>query len=356
MKNRLLALFLAVLLLASLGLHAAAANTIILKNDRFYCEIPKNYLFAGGGHFCFVSGDYGATRSIDIYTEPNRGGLSISSASEKALKMAFTTAYSAHSEQTITDPAYQTGLVNGCYAFGVHFTESFGNTHTPAEAYLLATEEWQYLIVFRCFSLDFVMADDVQTLLESFVMNGTLNPGDAPKSEVDFSDAITYEEELEAFDSGEGAVERKEATAEDEQFEEIFMRIFKTIMGTVIAFGVLFDVFALIMLVYVIKKYRAAKQANERYLRRYGFQAPDLKKYPAPPYPQAYAPYPYYPQYPMYPPCPPPAAPAPAPAAPASAPEEPVEPVNTAESAETIDPAEEPTETIDTIQNEEEFK
>ncbi|MBQ3889136.1 MAG: hypothetical protein II738_05255, partial [Clostridia bacterium] len=286
---------------------------------------------------------------IDIYTEPNRGGLSISSASEKALKKAFEAAYGAHSEQVISDPVYKTGEVNGCYAFGVHFTESFGSTHTPAEAYLLATEEWQYLLVFRCFSFDFVMADDVQTLLDSFVMNGTLNPGDAPEFTVDFSGAITYEEELDAFDKGEGAGEREEETAEDEQFEEIFMRIFKTIMGTVITFGVLFDVFVLIMLVYYIRKYRLTKQANERYLRRYGFPAPDLKKYPAPPYPQAYAPYPQYPPaspypaYPAYPPYPPPAAPAePAPAEPAGKPSEPTEP-------------DKPAETTEINENEEEF-
>ena len=342
MKTRLLALLLAVCLLAALGLNAAAANaSCILKNDRFYCEIPKNYLFAGGNHFCFVSGDDGATRSIDIYTEPNRSRLSVSSASEKALKTAFTAAYSAHSEQTVTNPAYQTGRVNGCYAFGVHFTESFGNVNTPAEAYLLATEEWQYLIVFRCFSVDFVMADDVQTLLESFVMNGTLNAGDSPERTVDFSDAITYEEELEAFDSGEGAVERKESTAND----EVGIRLVKFMLGTVLTFGALFDVFVLIMLVYVIRKYRAAKQANERYLRRYGFPAPDMKNAPAPYPPQAYTPYvtyPIYPPYPYYAPYPPPAAPAPA--APASVPQE---PVNPADPAEPDTPAE-------TIENEEE--
>ncbi len=339
MKKRLLALVLAAALLAALGVSAAAARgAIILKNDRFYCEVPQNYLFAGGGHFCFVSGDYGATRSIDIYTEPNRGGLSISSASEKALKKAFEAAYGAHSEQEITDPAYKTGEVNGCYAFGVHFTESFGSTHTPAEAYLLATEEWQYLLVFRCFSFDFVMDDDVQALLDSFVMNGTLNPGDEPEREVDFSDAITYEEELDAFDRGEGAVERAEGRTEDEIPDEMILHIGRMFVGFFVALGAVFDVFALIMLVYYIRKYRLAKQANERYLRRYGFPAPDMKGRPAPPYPpQAYAPYPVYPVYPAYPPYPPPTAaaePAPESAAPAGEPSEPTEPDKPAESTE----------------------
>jgi len=346
-KKRLLALLLAALLLVSFGVGAAAAKAaIILKNDRFYCEIPQNYLFAGGGHFCFVSGDDRATRSIDIYTEPNRGGLSISSASEKALKMAFEAAYGAHSEQMISDPVYKTGTVNGCYAFGVHFTESFGSTRTPAEAYLLATEEWQYLLVFRCFSFDFVMADDVQTLLDSFVMNGTLNPGDAPEYTVDFSGAIPYEEELDAFDRGEGAGERGERQAEDELPDnvpdELILHFGKVFVGFFVALGAAFDVFALIMLVYFIRKYRLTKQANERYLRRYGFPAPDMKGRPAPPYPpQGYAPYPQYPPaspypaYPAYPPYPPPTAPT-APTAPAGEPSETDKPTEPTEKEEEI--------------------
>ena len=141
----------------------------------------------------------------------------------------------------------------------------------------------------------------------------------------------------------EGAGERGEGRAEDELPDnvpdELILHFGKVFVGFFVALGAAFDVFALIMLVYFIRKYRLTKQANERYLRRYGFPAPDMKGRPAPPYPpQGYAPYPQYPPaspYPAYPPYPPPTAPAePAPAEPAGEPSEPTEPEQPAEPTE----------------------
>ncbi|MBO5897169.1 MAG: hypothetical protein J6Q83_07710 [Clostridia bacterium] len=295
MKKKVIALLVACLIIISaMGVAVSAEERVVLDNSAFYVNVPENYMYYtdDSDNFCIMDNGYGM-QEVEFFIQGNLmfpKGIADASAEEIIAKVRRITQWSA----TIDVENLERTRVNGQRTVILECVDdSLGETYY--DFYLFATKE--IVSVIKVSYYDEEGRQDVQAMLNSFVLNGTRFEGDKPVKDHDFSKSPDYYEAVKGV---------SEAFYEyDETFDEVMWAVFGV-------FGLVMLLFpaVIIALIVIILKWRKSVRLSKEYESYFGSieqarSAVNAQRmyynndYTA--YPQQAAPYGTYPQaQPMY--------------------------------------------------------
>ena len=255
MKKKVIALLVAcIIIISAMGVAVSANGRVVLDNSAFYVNVPENYMYDTeySDNFCIVDSGYGM-QVVEFYVQGNLmfpDGFADASAEEIISKVRRITQWDA----TINVANLERTRVNGQRTVILECVDdSLGETYY--DFYLFATKEIVSVVAVTYYSDE--ERQDVQAMLESFVLNGTRFEGDKPVKDHDFSKSPDYYEAVEGV---------AEAFYEyDELFDEVMWVVFGV-------FGLVMLLFpaVIIALIVIIVKWRKSVKLSKEYESYFG--------------------------------------------------------------------------------------
>ena len=218
MKKKVLALTIICCLLFSIlsvSVSADVPERVILDNSVFYIDVPENYMYytENSENFCIMDSDFGS-QELEFFVEGNLmfpDGFQKASDEEIVSKVRRIVKWGVD----FTVNGVERKTVNGQKTAIVSCTEdSFGVY--DYEYYLFATKE--AICVISVYYDTEEEKQEIQGMLETFVLNGTNFPGDKPINDHDFSSSPDYYEAIEEI--------AEEYYDYNEEFDDIMWGVF----------------------------------------------------------------------------------------------------------------------------------
>lgn len=289
MKKKVLALLMVCLLAFSLMSVSVSANErVVLDNSAFYIYVPENYMYYTdySDNFYIMDSDFGS-QELEFFIQGNLmfpDGISDATDEEIISKVRRITQWSVSTDvENVTRKR-----VNGQRAVVIEcIDESLGDEIN--DYYLFTTKEIVSVIKVSYYTDE--EKQEIDAMLETFVLNGTNFEGDKPLKPHDFSKSPDY------YEAVSGVAEAYY------EYDEVFDEVMWFVMGV---FGIITLICpaAVIALIVIILKWRREKKLVKEYQGYFGpieqarINANAQRMYynGYNPYPQQPAPYGAYPQ------------------------------------------------------------
>lgn len=183
-----------ILAFGSVSVFAEGEEKVILDNSVFYIDIPENYMYdtESSDNFRIIDSGFGG-QEMEFFVE---GNLMFPDGTEKASDEEIISKVRRIVEwgADFSVDKVERKTVNGQKTAVVMCTQDFLGTYNY-EYYLFATKE-AICVVAVSYS-DEEEKQEIEKILETFVLNGTYFSGDKPVKNHDFSKSPDYYEEIE---------------------------------------------------------------------------------------------------------------------------------------------------------------
>lgn len=289
MKKKAFALLMVCLLVFSaMSVSVSANDRVVLDNSAFYIDVPENYMYYTdySDNFYIMDSGFGS-QELEFFIQGNLmfpNGIADTTDEEIISKVRRITQWSVSTDvENVTRKR-----VNGQRTIVIECTDdAFGET--IYDYYLFTTKEIVSVIKVSYYTDE--EKQEIEAMLETFVLNGTNFEGDKPVKPHDFSKSPDYYEAVKGV---------SEAYYE---YDEIFDDVMWGVMGVFGIFALLCPA-VIIALIVIILKWRREKKLVKEYQGYFGpieqaritVNAQRMYYNGYNPYPQQPAPYGAYPQ------------------------------------------------------------